>query len=369
MKPLKNILLKNEDWLMSRILNYAKQQGYSVYTSTLKEPWRLSISGLTASIIEGLRRYDTAPELNSEEDCTMDPLAQFGIAEAQRHRERGIDLGMFLGLMKYYRQSYLDLIKRQNFEMETEEKYELFINRVFDRMEIGFCVEWSRRDFNQDIYELQTNNRLMTNEKNKYLTIFESIPNPVITLNKDRKIDNMNFSAVALYKDNAVSGSQYYFLSEYMQPESERHSEQEKSSFDSSRFSGSTLKEMLPWIEKEIHDFFESESSSISFEKTVTTNGNHVIFRVKFSKNLDVSDKFEGIVIILEDITALKQALEEVKTLRGFVPICANCKKIRDDHGYWQQVEQYVQDHSEAQFSHSICPDCTKKLYGDLLKK
>ncbi len=64
----------------------------------------------------------------------------------------------------------------------------------------------------------------------------------------------------------------------------------------------------------------------------------------------------------------LKNALAEVKTLRGFIPICANCKKIRDDEGYWQQVEQYVQDRSEAQFSHSICPECEKKLYPQLHK-
>ncbi len=62
-------------------------------------------------------------------------------------------------------------------------------------------------------------------------------------------------------------------------------------------------------------------------------------------------------------IEALKTALEEVKTLRGFIPICANCKKIRDDEGYWQQIEEYIQAHSDAQFSHGICPECVKILY------
>ncbi len=65
-------------------------------------------------------------------------------------------------------------------------------------------------------------------------------------------------------------------------------------------------------------------------------------------------------------IAELQQALSEIKTLRGFLPICASCKKIRDDEGYWQQIEQYIQDRSDARFSHSICPECTKKLYPDL---
>ncbi|MBA3016479.1 MAG: cache domain-containing protein [Proteobacteria bacterium] len=61
----------------------------------------------------------------------------------------------------------------------------------------------------------------------------------------------------------------------------------------------------------------------------------------------------------------LEKALTEVKKLSGFLPICASCKKIRDDGGYWQQVEIYIRDHSEAQFSHGICPDCIKKLYPE----
>ena len=65
-------------------------------------------------------------------------------------------------------------------------------------------------------------------------------------------------------------------------------------------------------------------------------------------------------------IAELQQALSEIKTLRGFLPICANCKKIRDDEGYWQQIEKYIQDRSDAQFSHSICPECVKKLYPEL---
>ena len=59
----------------------------------------------------------------------------------------------------------------------------------------------------------------------------------------------------------------------------------------------------------------------------------------------------------------LQAALAKVKTLSGLLPICASCKKIRDDQGYWQQVEVYIRDHSEVEFSHGICPDCAQKLY------
>jgi PAS domain S-box-containing protein len=62
-------------------------------------------------------------------------------------------------------------------------------------------------------------------------------------------------------------------------------------------------------------------------------------------------------------IEELQHAIEQVKTLKGIVPICASCKKIRDDRGYWEQVEEYVTKHTDAQFSHGICPDCVKRLY------
>jgi len=65
-------------------------------------------------------------------------------------------------------------------------------------------------------------------------------------------------------------------------------------------------------------------------------------------------------------IEELQQAVSEVKTLRGFLPICSSCKKIRDDKGYWTQVESYIRDHSDIQFSHGFCPDCAKELYPDL---
>ncbi len=63
----------------------------------------------------------------------------------------------------------------------------------------------------------------------------------------------------------------------------------------------------------------------------------------------------------------LKHALDEVKQLSGLLPICASCKKIRDDHGYWKQIESYVSEHSEAQFSHGLCPECAKKLYPEYM--
>lgn len=68
-------------------------------------------------------------------------------------------------------------------------------------------------------------------------------------------------------------------------------------------------------------------------------------------------------------INKLEKTLREVKTLRGIVPICSKCKKIRDEDGYWREVDAYVSEHSEGDFSHGICAECMDELYGDYLEK
>jgi PleD family two-component response regulator len=93
-------------------------------------------------------------------------------------------------------------------------------------------------------------------------------------------------------------------------------------------------------------------------------NSTELLARVKNHVELKLScDKLK------ELNRELRDALDHIKTLKGLVPICANCKKIRDDDGFWQEVEHYVAAHTEADFSHGICPDCMAKLYPDIYER
>jgi len=68
-------------------------------------------------------------------------------------------------------------------------------------------------------------------------------------------------------------------------------------------------------------------------------------------------------------ISELSQALTQVRTLSGLLPICSNCRRIRNDKGYWEQLEGYIQEHTDADFSHGICPECVEKIYPEYKKK
>ena len=94
--------------------------------------------------------------------------------------------------------------------------------------------------------------------------------------------------------------------------------------------------------------------------RAVIVNGLNKPYSIMF-RNLKRSEE-----TLRREKDRLEQALSQIRTLRGLLPICANCKKIRDDKGYWNQIETYIHAHSEAQFSHGICPECLKKLYPGL---
>lgn len=94
----------------------------------------------------------------------------------------------------------------------------------------------------------------------------------------------------------------------------------------------------------------------------------YMLIKIIHSLNKEIVKRLQSEEEIRDEKNKLKDALEEVKTLSGFLPICASCKKIRDDKGYWNRIESYISKHSEAEFSHSICPECTKTLYPEFSK-
>ena len=154
---------------------------------------------------------------------------------------------------------------------------------------------------------------------------------------------------------------------------------------------GYSRKEISDWNAK---DSYVNPDDRSRFRKEIEVNGSVKDFEVKLRKKdgaeMDclitaaVRRSKDGNIVgyqgIIRDVTELKRAQEErerlicqlqdalakVKTLSGLLPICSHCKKIRDDKGYWNQIESYIHKHSDAEFSHGICPECVKKYYPDI---
>ncbi|MDH5297427.1 MAG: response regulator [Desulfobulbaceae bacterium] len=108
---------------------------------------------------------------------------------------------------------------------------------------------------------------------------------------------------------------------------------------------------LKPFEERELHTSIEMAFYKAGVEKELQG------YREHLEKSLEEREKL---------IAQLQEALAKVKTLSGLLPICAACKKIRDDQGDWSQIETYIRDHSEAEFTHLVCPDCARRLYPDI---
>jgi signal transduction histidine kinase/DNA-binding response OmpR family regulator len=277
MQRLSDLISQREDWLVDQTIGYAKRYGYTPFTSTLVEAWRASICGLSGPLIKALAHYDEAPQLMAG-DYAEESITAFGIEAARKHRSRGITLGLFMGLMKYYRQSYLDLLELGELPVAHLPRYREFVNRFFDRVEIGFCSEWASQNESELVLEAMEKNRALTHEKNKYLTIFESLKDPVVLLDMAGHIDNTNRAAAELFGGSAVPGAGYYGANH------------------------------LPFLEGAL-----ATLAGEGGEHTLTTSLGPRCFEVKSQTMLDVSEQFAGTVLIFNDVTDYKHALQQAE--------------------------------------------------------
>lgn len=295
LRELIALVEKNEDFLVKRVLEYAKLHGYTKYTSTLEEAWIASIAGLSKALVDSAVAHQDIPEIEADNDFVHGPITTFGVLEAQFHRQRGVMLEQYLSMMKYYRQAYLDLIAAAVEDTEKLRFYQLWVNRFFDKNEIAVCGEWNKRPHDSLLSELQMSNRVLTNEKNKFLTIYESMPTATVILDANHRCANMNYAAQQLLlEEDAAAGYFYYSL------------KTERPLFDA----------MFPWLSDEFLSFSIDEAEAKSIEKEFFSpklGQRHLL--VKFHKMLDVSEKFEGTVVLFNDMTEYKNILGQLKHL------------------------------------------------------
>lgn len=281
---LRHLLSENKAWLLDRVLDYAKKHGYTRYAATQLKAWELSIVGITESILEALDTERSIPELGPDDFGRASPIVAFGRQEVRSHRARGVTLPMFLGLLKYYRRSYLDLLRSAGLGHLAERECLMLIERFFDVFEMGCVVEWNSLNHEEKIEELQTRNRLMVNEKNKYFTIFESLYDPVILVDGNLHIEGVNEAAAELFFKHSLSACGSYG----------RHA----------------AAKIFPWLTAELAIFAAADDQEMVFEKLVDTPLGERSFQMKMKRMLDATEKYQGTVVIFNDLTERKQKEE-----------------------------------------------------------
>ena len=205
----------------------------------------------------------------------------------------------------------------------------------------------------RDITERKNLEEALKNNESKYRTLLENIPERIFLKDRNSVYISCNYNYA---HDLKISPSEISGMTDY-------------------DFYPEEIAEKYRADDKRIMETGEKED----IEENYILNGSeHAVHTIK-TPVIDDKGDIASILGVFRDITArkhaeaerdrliveLQEALAKVKQLSGLLPICASCKKIRDDKGYWNQIETYISEHSEALFSHAICPECGKKLYPE----
>jgi PAS domain S-box-containing protein len=225
---------------------------------------------------------------------------------------------------------------------------------------VGFVWRQQRIYFYQEQYKSM---EALSESEEKFRTFFENNSSALAIIEKDTTISMVNkeYCKMGLYEEKDVVGTSWTRqippedldrLKEY----NRKRSIDPKSAPDHYEFS-----------------FYRKDGTirnSLMSVAIIPTNQKIICSFTDITDRKQAENALREAAVEREKlIQELQYALDNVKTLQGLIPICASCKKIRDDKGYWNQVEGYISKHTDAKFTHGICPDCAKKMLGDIYQK
>jgi two-component system NtrC family sensor kinase len=152
---LTDLIARNEDHLLGEVLSLAEANGYFRFVPGTPEAWRATLRGLSGSLLQSFRSNPSPPSLTADDIGRDDGLSAFGVVEARKRRREGMPLEIFLGLVKFFRQAYLDLARTAGLPREEEEGHLRYIERFFDRNEVAISVSWTAESVSGRVAELR----------------------------------------------------------------------------------------------------------------------------------------------------------------------------------------------------------------------
>lgn len=284
MDILEALLQKNEGMLDELVDGYLRQIAGGAYAPTMPGARATAIAGLNRAVLADVSAVEgSAPDGGGA-------VAAFCAATAAGHRRRGVTLGMFLQALKGYRHAYRDLFCRHLSPRRDEKLLRRLVDGCFDRAELAVCDAWETDRPADRLTELQQANRTLTNEKNKYLTLFDSLNTPAILLNERGLVDVVNAAAAGLHGLSVVAGAGYY---------------------------GGLLRgRRVAWLDDALASLKRGGRQEDRFEIELDTVAGRRCFEVGLKRLVDVGGRFAGTMALLNDITERQWAEEGMRHYR-----------------------------------------------------
>lgn len=284
MDSLVELITEHQNWLVEHVQAYAQEQGFTRYKPTGENSCQPYISEISAAFVQYLHTYEEPPELHPEDPLEPDSANALGQKEARRYRYHGIALNVFLGLMKYYRRVYMELILQAGYGPEKIETYRKWVERFFDHLEISLNSEWLNLSEEDKLVELQTANQYLTQTNHKYRSIFENLQEPVILLNEQDQVEDFNSAAANLLGEAPL----------------ERYPDEQDP----------LCQVIIPWMEPVIKAYRANGQRESIFEKEISTPEGERLIRVELKPLPNEGENQKSVMVTLNDITDLMSAQE-----------------------------------------------------------
>ncbi|MBI9080011.1 MAG: PAS domain S-box protein [Pseudodesulfovibrio sp.] len=276
MKRLKNLLISHENQLVEHTRANAKKLGHAKFIPSSPQTQHLSIAQYTAALIKCMDVFENAkPKSMLNVTDETNHLFSLAIEESSNHRKQGNSLSTPMGLLKSYRQAYLDCVLEHS-EKDAQEHDHSFVIRFFEGMELTLCRDWAMACEQDNLTELKVRNQTISTKKNKYLILFESLSTPAFLLDENFHIEAMNFSA-----------TEFLGLTDELAKLT-------------------PLKDVVPWLGKALAHALNIKNGlrDHQFDISTPTVLGMKHFNITISDISDTSDKFTGFTVVLDDITS-----------------------------------------------------------------
>ncbi|MDA3790571.1 MAG: PAS domain S-box protein [Desulfobacula sp.] len=208
-------------------------------------------------------------------------------------------------------------------------------------------------ELEQAVHNLKRSEEVLQDNEMRFQLLFERAPIAYQSLDEDGNFIEVNppWLDILGYTREEVIGKSF---SEFLHPDWKYHFMENFSRF---KAIGEVLGVEFEMVKKDGSLILVSFHGKIGKDKNGNFKQTHCVFQ-------DITEPKQAQMGREKLLKTLHEAIENIKTLHGLLPICASCKKIRDDKGYWNQIERYIENYSYAKFSHGMCPDCSDDLYG-----
>jgi PAS domain S-box-containing protein len=284
---LKRLILGGEDDIVRRVVELARTHAYAQLMPALEDDYRVTVATMSANLAQSLNIAGDVPELRATDDLTADPIASLGARMARASRGDSPDVRLTLGLLKRYRQAYLDLIRQSGLPPEEVWLYSGVTERFFDRFELGYVGHWCGDVLGTVPKAIIDRSRELAAEKNRYLATFADLPVPVLLLDAEGRVENINAAAALLFSPPESRRSRYHR--------------------DPAR------RDRSPVLAEEIEAFRAGQERQNSFERELKTGKGTRYFQIRFSKMHGADGSEEGMLVILNDLTYRRHAEDALR--------------------------------------------------------